>query len=554
MQRRLVLAAEARQRRQVRAPGGGEAVAAAGQRHAAVVPLRIVRRSAAEGGHDRDQLGVHGRAVQALVVVVDQDLPVGLHLGHGAVADPQRRQVEARQRQRREVLVCQRLLERHRVGVEVDEQEALPDGDLDRPQAQGVAVDLVLAHVGRADQAAVEGVCPGVVGALDGALQAAGGVVAEPRAAVPADVVEAAQLALLGAHHDHALAGHVDRHEVAGLVQALVAAGVEPGAREHPLALEVEHLGGVVVAARQRLHLAWRHLSKIHEDRDLPAIQAALSHLIGSNPARGTDERELPSMRRPERPRGGILRRLRRGAGADLPVLRRRAAARRRRLLHRLRQRAGAAGRAAGAKDRERRVRRPGRLHRHVGGARPGGGAAPAGPLLPARARGAGGLRRHRREVHRRRGDGAVRRTGRPRGRRGTGGAGRLRRAAGGAAAALRRHRRGAAGADRDRHRRGGGGRERPAAWRARPPPTATSSTRPRGCRRARRPTASWWTSAPTGRRASRSTSGRSRCCWRRARPSRCRCGRWCSRARGSAPTRPACSARWSAARTRRRC
>ena len=69
---------------------------------------------------------------------------------------------------------------------------------------------------------------------------------------------------------------------------------------------------------------------------------------------------------------------------------------------------------------------------------------------------------------------------------------------------------------------------------RARPPPTATSSTRPRGCRRARRPTASWWTSAPTGRRASRSTSGRSRCCWRRARPSRCRCGRWCSRARGT--------------------
>jgi hypothetical protein len=180
VQRRLVLGAEAGQRRQVRAPGGGEAVAAAGQRHAAVIPLRVVGCAAAEGGHDRDQLGVHRGTVQALVVVVNQDLPVGLHLGHRAVADPQRRQVEARQRQRGEVLICQRLLERHRIGVEVDEQEALPDRDLDRPQAQAVAVDLVLAHVGRSDQAAFEGVGPGVVGALDGALHAAGVVVAEP--------------------------------------------------------------------------------------------------------------------------------------------------------------------------------------------------------------------------------------------------------------------------------------------------------------------------------------------------------------------------------------
>ena len=155
-------------------------------------------RAVAERGHDRDELGVHGRAVQALVVVLDQDLPVGLDLGHRDVADAELAEVEAGERRAATSRwSASALLEGHRVGVEVHEHEALPDGDGDRPQAERVAVDLVLGDVRRADQAAVEGVRPGVVGALDGALHASRGLVAEPRAAVPADVVEAAQLAVL---------------------------------------------------------------------------------------------------------------------------------------------------------------------------------------------------------------------------------------------------------------------------------------------------------------------------------------------------------------------
>ena len=67
----------------------------------------------------------------------------------------------------------------------------------------------------------------------------------------------------------------------------------------------------------------------------------------------------------------------------------------------------------------ERALRRPGRLHHAVGGARPGGGpraavartSRTAAPIVEP-------LRRHRREVHRRRGDGGLGRADRARGRR----------------------------------------------------------------------------------------------------------------------------------------
>ena len=63
------------------------------------------------------------------------------------------------------------------------------------------------------------------------------------------------------------------------------------------------------------------------------------------------------------------------------------------------------------------RLRRPGRLHGAGRAARPGGRARAARALPRAPPRRARALRRHGREVHRRRGDGAVRRAGRARGR-----------------------------------------------------------------------------------------------------------------------------------------
>ena len=91
------------------------------------------------------------------------------------------------------------------------------DLERDAPQAELVAVELVLAHVGRADQPTVEGVRPCVVRALDGPLHAAGHLVAEPRAAVAADVVEAAKSSIQPTHENQRLTDQFSREVVTGL-------------------------------------------------------------------------------------------------------------------------------------------------------------------------------------------------------------------------------------------------------------------------------------------------------------------------------------------------
>ena len=119
------------------------------------------------------------------------------------------------------------------------------------------------------------------------------------------------------------------------------------------------------------------------------------------------------------------------------------------------RGRGGGAGRRAPA--RLGAVRRPGRLHDALGVARRRGGArAPLALLrhLPPADR---ALRRHGREVHRRRGDGGVGDADGDRGRRRARGAGRARPRRGGLGARRRGRRAGAARAGRRADRRGGG-------------------------------------------------------------------------------------------------
>ena len=141
-----------------------------------------------------------------------------------------------------------------------------------------------------------------------------------------------------------------------------------------------------------------------------------------------------------------------------------------------------ATARPRGAQGRDRPLRRPGRLHRPGRATRSRGRpcaarAVPRSPALGARA-----LRRDGREVHRRCGDGAVRRAGRARGRSRAGGAGGARDPRLGGRAGRR-----AAGArsrstPARRWSRSTRGRARARRWRR-----ATSSTRRRGCRRRRR-------------------------------------------------------------------
>ena len=118
-------------------------------------------------------------------------------------------------------------------------------------------------------------------------------------------------------------------------------------------------------------------------------------------------------------------------------------------------------------------------------------------PLLRAAAGRARAPRRHGREVHRRRGDGRLRRAGRARGRpgaRGARGAGDPRLGRRGAARAAGAHR---ASPPARRSSRSAPGPARARAWRP-----ATWSTRRRGCRPPRPSTASSWASAPIGPRS----------------------------------------------------
>ena len=121
-------------------------------------------------GRELVEVRVHVGAVVALAVVVEEELPVRRRPRRPSGA-PRRSSGSAPvlelALQRR-----QRLGEGHRVGGEVDEEEALPLGERHRVQRVVGAVEAGdVLHVGRRAQRAVEAVGPGVVRALDGGAE-----------------------------------------------------------------------------------------------------------------------------------------------------------------------------------------------------------------------------------------------------------------------------------------------------------------------------------------------------------------------------------------------
>ena len=180
----------------------------------------------------------------------------------------------------------------------------------------------------------------------------------------------------------------------------------------------------------------------------------------------------------------------------------------RRDVLHRARRGALAgedrlmADAASRAQGRHGRLLRPRRLHLACGIARPGGRRGDPSPVPRARSRRARTTRRHRREVHRRRGDGALRRTDGPRGRS------RARRPRGARDPRLRRSRRSWSCVSGSRRARRSS-RSTPGPTPARAWPLATSSTQPHACRAPRPSTGSSSTRRRTGPRAQPSTTRR---------------------------------------------
>ena len=228
---------DARQQRE--GGGAGLRVAAAAARHRdAVVAAALLEDVAGlERRRDRDQLRVHRRAVHALVVVLEQDLPV-----RGDLAD--RLVARCAARRSRSARTRPPTLRPARAGCRADPASGSPRWTKTNPSHTSTvtgqspnsrAVDLVLLHERCADQPPVERIAPRVVRALDRAAQPPGRLlVAQARAAMAADVVEAAQLAVLAADDQDALADDVDGQELARLGERIDPARVEPVAGRKP--------------------------------------------------------------------------------------------------------------------------------------------------------------------------------------------------------------------------------------------------------------------------------------------------------------------------------
>ena len=219
-------------------------------------------------GRHAAQLRVDQRAVVALVVVLDGDLPVRLQLvvvrrpGHQPLAPPRRDEVAER---------AEVLLERPGPPVDVDEDPAAPLGVRDGQQAHDLAVEVGdVAEVGGQPQRPVELVAPRVVRALDHAPDGRRAAGQQLVAAVPADVGEGVDRAAVVPREEHA--GGPDAQRLLGprLGQVLQAAGAHPAAVEEVLALPGQH-GGVDVG-RPREHAgvaegAQRGLDLLHGQR-----------------------------------------------------------------------------------------------------------------------------------------------------------------------------------------------------------------------------------------------------------------------------------------------
>jgi hypothetical protein len=219
---------------------------------------------------------VGDRDVIALQVVIDVDLPVA---GDGVILAPAPGHPLRGQRARLVGDGAQESLQRPGGGVQVDEDERPPGGDPHRHQAEGRAVEVLDAvELGRGQQAAVKGVGPAVVVALERlAVTAALGHAAGP---VPADVVKGPQLLPVANYHER-LAGHAAGEVVAGPPHLVESADRLPGAGEDALALHGEGgrlgvpargegagAGEVRLEGRQRRQLGVHPLLRLSTLRD----------------------------------------------------------------------------------------------------------------------------------------------------------------------------------------------------------------------------------------------------------------------------------------------
>ncbi len=155
------------------------------------------------------------RAVVALRVVLEDQLPVGRDLVLDPVRDVQRTQIPTAE------LADERsegFLERLGVRGQIEEDPPLPQGQGHRPQRIVLFAErLDLVHERGAGQLAVERIGPRVVAALNGLRKRPGRLVDEAGPAVAADVVVRVDVPRVVSEHDDTFRVDVEEEIRAGL-------------------------------------------------------------------------------------------------------------------------------------------------------------------------------------------------------------------------------------------------------------------------------------------------------------------------------------------------
>ena len=176
-----------------------------------------------------------GDVVAAVEIVVDEDLPVAGDVIAGAGEVVELAETEGRDAAGER---AEEVGQGRGGGIEIDEEELLPDFDVDGDEAILLAVEIFDAlKFGRAFERTIEAVIPSVVGAVkDGGLAA--GIGDDGSGVMAADVVEGAQDAVMAADGDDGLTCDSGGEELAGMGELIDAADGEPVAREDGMALE----------------------------------------------------------------------------------------------------------------------------------------------------------------------------------------------------------------------------------------------------------------------------------------------------------------------------
>ena len=203
------------------AHGPGAALKLHGAANVSTMGLIVLaRKIIADGAERRMQNGT----VQALVVVLHDQLPVGLHLILDAPMHFQLSHLPLREFLRQ---IFQLTGQRRRLCAEVDKDVAVPDLGLNAIERIIFAAEAIL-RVGSADEAPVESVGPTVIAALDPSREVSFGAGADAGTAMPAHVEKRPHRASAVTSNDDAFTRHLANKIVARRRNLVGAPGADP--------------------------------------------------------------------------------------------------------------------------------------------------------------------------------------------------------------------------------------------------------------------------------------------------------------------------------------